>query len=70
MGVVDVDATLIHHARPAMTTSLRYGRTDLELVSSMNPEPSAVVKKLAAHASYRLLVSPLRCNRLMAGAMA
>lgn len=53
-----------------MTAGLCYGRTDLELVSPMDPEPSAIVEKLAAHTPHRLLASPLRRSRLTAEAMA
>jgi len=65
-----MDVILIRHARPAMSAGLCYGRTDLELVSPMDPEPSAIVEKLAAHTPHRLLASPLRRSRLTAEAMA
>lgn len=65
-----MDVILIRHARPAMTAGLCYGRTDLELASPMDPEPSAIVEKLAAHTPHRLLASPLQRSRLTAEAMA
>ena len=65
-----MDVILIRHARPAMTAGLCYGRTDLELASPMDPEPSAIVEKLSAHTPHRLLASPLQRSRLTAEALA
>ncbi|HWV03662.1 MULTISPECIES: alpha-ribazole phosphatase [unclassified Ralstonia] len=65
-----MDVILIRHARPAMTAGLCYGRTDLELASPMDPEPSAIVEKLSAHPPHRLLASPLQRSRLTAEALA
>ena len=65
-----MDVILIRHARPAMTAGLCYGRTDLELASPMDPEPAAIVEKLAAHTPHRLLASPLQRSRLTAEAIA
>jgi alpha-ribazole phosphatase len=65
-----MDFILIRHARPAMTAGLCYGRTDLALEDPIDPHPSTIVDKLAAHVPQRLLASPLQRSRLTAEAIA